>query len=378
MSWRYKGGFIQEFFNPAQYQNLYLYSWGKNSSGQLAQGDTTYRSAPVQIQGTASWNVINAGFDFVLATKQDGTMWSSGLNSNGQLGLDTPIAYGKSSFTQIGFLTTWSKIGSGSAYALAIKNDGSLWSWGLGTNGQLGGGNIISRSSPVQVGSQVNWDTASGLQLHSLAIKNDGTLWAWGRNAAGQLGDGTVISRSSPVQIGSDTNWKKISGGQDFSVSVKKDGTMWAWGSGATGRTGQGDIVNRSSPTQIGTLTNWSQISGMAQGCMAVKLDGTLWAWGNNAGGQLGDGTVISRSSPVQIGSQQNWSIVQSNPSAQFTLAIISDGTLWSWGSGADGALGQNSTANLSSPTQIGTAKTWTLCAVGGNSFAFAASSRSV
>ena len=95
----------------------------------------------------------------------------------------------------------------------------------------------------------------------TIAIKTDGTLWSWGKNLYGQLGDGTIISRSSPVQVGTGTSWSNIVSSRASTMATKTDGTLWTWGSNNNGQLGQGNIIDRSSPVQVGVLTSWSKIS---------------------------------------------------------------------------------------------------------------------
>ena len=102
----------------------------------------------------------------------------------------------------------------------------------------------------------------SGDGAAAACIKTDGTLWTWGLNGNGQLGQGDTIRRSSPVQVGSLTNWKQVVSGDRCFMCVKTDGTLWAWGLNTSGRLGFGDTLARSSPTQVGTLTNWKQVGG--------------------------------------------------------------------------------------------------------------------
>jgi alpha-tubulin suppressor-like RCC1 family protein len=160
-------------------------------------------------------------------------------------------------------LTDWFRVSSGGSATAAIKTNNTLWTWGLNNNGQLGQNNVISRSSPVQVGALTDWRQVSTTGTHMVAVKTDGTLWAWGYNNHGQLGNGTAISRSSPVQIGALTNWSQVSAGQStFSLAVKTDGTLWAWGRNNYGQLGDGTVASKSSPVQIGALASWTQVSG--------------------------------------------------------------------------------------------------------------------
>ena len=97
-----------------------------------------------------------------------------------------------------------------------------LWSWGRNAYyGQLGLGDTAKRSSPVQVGALTTWSKIAAGQRHSTAIKTDGTLWSWGRNSYGQLGlGGTDYAVSSPVQVGSLTTWVNIAAGHSFTLAT--------------------------------------------------------------------------------------------------------------------------------------------------------------
>ena len=105
-------------------------------------------------------------------------------------------------------------------YALATKTDGTLWSWGQNNDGQLGLGNTTYYSSPKQVGALTTWLTLGGSANSALAIKTDGTLWSWGRNIFGQLGLGNITNYSSPKQVGALTTWLKIAGGALHTIAT--------------------------------------------------------------------------------------------------------------------------------------------------------------
>jgi alpha-tubulin suppressor-like RCC1 family protein len=288
-----------------------MWAWGWGSSGRLGLGDTTTRNSPVQIGTLTTWSSIAIGSTaHNLAIKTDGTLWSWGDNDEGgALGLGDLTA--RSSPVQIGALTTWSTITGGALHSLAVKTDGTLWSWGKNLyTGVLGLGNTTNYSSPKQVGALTNWSKINAYNYHNLAIKTDGTMWSWGNGGYGRLGLSNTTYRSSPVQIGALTTWLSISAGVYQGFAIKTDGTMWAWGKNGSAELGLNDTANRSSPTQIGALTTWSFISGGDASCTAIKTDGTMWTWGYNAQGRLGLGDTTDRSSPVQIGALTTWSSV--------------------------------------------------------------------
>ena len=254
---------------------------------------------------------ITSGDFHSLAIKNDGTLWSWGANGFGQLGYSTATTSGVKLPSQIG-TSTWTSIASGSLFNLGIKTDGTLWGWGSNEFGQLGDAIVGNKTVPTQIGTATNWKTIAAGQYHTLAIKTDGTLWVCGINSLYELGDGTLTNKTTLTQIGTATNWKEIAAGNTFSIAIKTNGTLWKWG------TLQGVTM---TPTQIGTATNWKYISAGENQALAIKTDNTLWVWGNNSNGQLGDGTTTNRVDPIQLGTA-TWKTASSGKKT--TLAIKS------------------------------------------------------
>ena len=280
-------------------------------------------------------------------------LWLWGDNTYGQLGTNN-IVHRSSPVQTIAGGTNWKQVSCGRDIAAAIKTDGTLWTWGSGSFGELGNNTATSRSSPVQtIAGGTNWKQVSIAGSTAAAIKTDGTLWLWGVNAIGNLGtNDTVVSKSSPVQtIAGGNNWKQVSAGI-ATAAIKTDGTLWTWGENYYGMLGQNDIADRSSPVQVGANTNWKQVS-ISSHSAAIKTDGTLWTWGINIFGQLGLSDTTARSSPTQVGTGTNWKQVSvSGGSTTHTAAIKTDGTLWLWGYNTRGELGNNNTTNIVSPVQ--------------------------
>tara|TARA_R110000744_G_scaffold346070_1_gene451560 strand:- start:12 stop:740 length:729 start_codon:yes stop_codon:yes gene_type:complete len=231
-----------------------------------------------------------------------------------------------SSPVQVGALTDWVRVRGGNGGSLGLKTDGTLWGCGSrAINGQalVPGTGIIS--SPAQIGSLTTWvDFTAGATI-ALGRTSDGKLWAWGQAYFGGLGNSTTSPDiNSPVQVGTDTDWNGLATSAQGCFASRTDGTMWSWGMGTYGRTGQGITTNLSSPTQIGSLTDWGAMLPSVVNTMSpvhtIKADGTLWAWGRGNTGGLGNGTVTSISSPVQIGSDTDW--VQVNTAGQMALGL--------------------------------------------------------
>jgi alpha-tubulin suppressor-like RCC1 family protein len=209
----------------------------------------------------------------------------------------------------VGALTDWYKVSGGTYSSYAIKTDGTLWSWGGNGLGQLGlGTSGTNYSSPKQVGALTDWAVIQGSNNWCLAIKTNGTLWSWGGNSVGQLGTNNLTNYSSPVQVGALTTWSKIANGRYFAGAVKTDGTLWTWGQNQLGQLGLGNTVYAySSPKQVGALTNWSNIACGDFFCLATKSNNQLWSWGSNVYGQLGLNNTTNYSSPKQVGTLTSW-----------------------------------------------------------------------
>ena len=248
-----------------------LWGWGNNEYGMMGVNDLARRSSPTQIGTEATWSTAHSTLQtqnkISGGIKTDGTLWMwGGEDYNGLLGQNLPHnTSARSSPTQVGTDTTWSKLAMNDA-AFGIKTNGTLWAWGYNEDntGGLGLNDQTNRSSPHQIGTDTTWSSITANGNFKVAVKTNGTLWSWGRNNYGQLGinEGPggppAGSRSSPHQIGTDTNWWQVRNATTTVWGIKTDGTLWAWGHDTNGSLGQGGSeVTRSSPTQVGTDTNW-------------------------------------------------------------------------------------------------------------------------
>ncbi|RVT75736.1 HYR domain-containing protein [Flavobacterium sufflavum] len=301
------------------------------------------------------WKSIAAGMFHTVGVKLDGTLWTWGFNSQGQLGDGTTTD--RNSPVKIGTDTNWKNVSAGDFHTVAIKTDGTIWTWGGNTNGQLGDGNNASMNIPTQIGTENNWKTINAGIHHTVATKSDGTLWTWGFNTNGQLGDGTNINKNTPTQVGTDTNWKDAAGGYLFTIGIKNDGTLWEWGTLFEGQ------PNTTIPIQIGSANDWLKIAAGDRHIVGIQSNGTLWALGLNSSGQLGDGTTTNNTLLTQIGIDTSWKTISAG--YQHTFGIKSDGTLWGWGFNSYGQLGNGINDNSNVPFQIDLSTNWKDVAAG-------------
>jgi len=209
-----------------------LWTWGLNNKGQLGQNSEVHYSSPVQVPGT-TWRTMSGSGSHpsichVVATKTDGTLWGWGHNEYGQLGDNSRTQ--RSSPVQIPG-TSWSELAAAGGHVSWFgRTDGTLWA--VGDNygdrrGNLAQNNNDRRSSPVQIpgttwGTNQNHFRAAGTPL---AMKTDGTLWSWGYNSSGSIGQNNRTDYSSPVQIGSETDWIAINNSGGAMQGLREDTT---------------------------------------------------------------------------------------------------------------------------------------------------------
>ena len=296
-------------------------------------------------------------------------LWTVGSSEYGIIGINIDEDdNNRSSPVQIPG-TDWAQFSRGAnGKAIAILKSNKRW-WGTGRyqkgsrGDNIGSPAYIQLSSPAQIAGDLKWAAIGhGSENFNFGSKSDGTLWAWGDNQPGQLGQsGPNAAVSSPVQIPG-TNWgttkNSLSGAAGSCQVIKTDGTLWMWGGNQVGYLGMNDTEAYSSPCQIGTGNDWAKtVDGGNNLGGAIKTNGTLWMWGGGTQGQLGNNAITARSSPIQVGTDSTWRSLTAG--YQQSMATKTDGTLWTWGQNDYGELGHNDKVKRSSPTQVGTSDDW-------------------
>lgn len=331
-----------------------LWGAGDNSFGILGNNNTINRSSPVQtVSGGLKWHQVSLKYSHAAAIKTDKSLWLWGENSQGQLGTNNTV--NRSSPVQTVLAgNDWFKVDTNMYFTGAIKLDGSLWMWGYNAFGQLGTGNTVNKSSPVQVINGGEWDHISLGQYHSIGIKTGGSLWAWGNNGYGQMGLGysdLLNPVTSPVHCMNGVI--TASAGSTFTVIIGEDSRLYGMGDNSsyclTDYTGESilDDIELINPE-----SGWSQVSSGFTHVLAIKDDRTLWGWGAGYNGELGDGYTVVRSAPIQISAEgDNWAGVSAGNNCSAGIKL--DGSLWLWGDNTYGQLMNNDGIHRSSLIQI-------------------------
>jgi alpha-tubulin suppressor-like RCC1 family protein len=344
-------------------------AWGVNRDGQggTYDGDSCVREhpcllAPRPVAGLPPVVAVAGGGDHNLALAADGTVWAWGANYSGQLGIPSVDRYGTATPTQVTGLTDVIAITAGYEHSLALRADGTVWAWGVNTDGTLGTtsadqcGRISNpyacAKSPAQIAGLTSVAAiTAGHGYHSLALRDDGTVWAWGRGTEGQLGavpnavcDLLACART-PVQVPGLTGVTALAAGEYHSLAVRGDGSVWAWGTNVDGELGDGTIAPyyigcgcRPTPAPVTGLTGATAVAAGSYHSAARTADGAIWAWGANFAGQLGGGSTDS-ATPVRVPGLGAASTLASG--SQSLYAVLADGTLWNWGADFYAQLGR-------------------------------------
>lgn len=282
---------------------------------------------PVEFISTAAVSKIACGGNHSLVIKSDGSLWSWGSNSGGELG--NRFYSSTAAPVRVEGIAAFSAVAGGNNHSMGLKTDGTVWSWGnpyiLGRPTDVVGYNV-----PGQIPGLSGVNSIACGEFFSVILKSDGSVLAWGKNDVGQLGNNSNTDSATPTPVLNLSGVVAVAAGSNHALAVKSNGTVWAWGGNSYGQLGDGGTTNRTTPVQVVGLTNVAKVAAGAGFSVALANDGTVWCWGTNSGGQLGDGTKTDRFTRGQVPGLSGITAVAAGQS--FALALKSDGTVWTWG----------------------------------------------
>jgi alpha-tubulin suppressor-like RCC1 family protein/chitodextrinase len=353
------------------------YTFGHNASGQLGTGDRNPVVAPVRSSVPPTPDVYAFGARHALALA-DGIIYAAGNNEFGQLGDGTNT----SRLTPVALVLTGPvtispilDVAAGWNHSLLLRQDGTVWSWGNNASGQLGSSNQAHSNIPIQVKGPGNQGYLTGViaiaagETHSMALKADGTVWSWGGNAFGQLGTGTTVSSLVPIQVArlpignaGAPPIVAIAAGANHSLALTTTGTglpsasrarVYAWGKGSFGQIGNGSTGAKVLKPYFITANNIIGIAAGANHSLARKADGSLLAWGRNHRGQLGNGYVAAMAAdtkafatkPIVINNTPvlktaGGKVIAAGFNSSYAIAGDNSGTVYAWGEASHQQLG--------------------------------------
>jgi alpha-tubulin suppressor-like RCC1 family protein len=301
------------------------------------------------------------------ALLSNGTVWSWGQGSNGQLGNGTT----GESFTkavqvqfpagvQIAFLATDAMPFN---TALAVDTKGRAWGWGDNHGGELCLGNKKSYDVPQEL-PLTDVTALAGADGHGV-YDSQGTVYSCGLNAYGVLGDGSGSPSTVPVRVSGLPSGQvtALYSGWENAGALLSNGTYYDWGYNGQGQLGDGKPGRSSDvPYQV-KLPGSSPVTTVAQGGSTpnngqtvVELeDGALYAWGNDEYSQLGDGKTGEQASPEQVFPPSGVSYAELASGGATSYGITSSGDVYAWGYNMEGEVGDGSTKTATSPVEVDT-----------------------
>lgn len=324
------------------------WTWGYNACGQLGISPSDfYRYPDPQFIEISELKIVAAGKNYSMALKTDGTLFTWGCNGNGALGIGPPDIFPHPQPTQI--MGNIKDMDTLKDHSIALDSNGNVLTWGDDYWGKLGRNG--DPYTPGRVDGLTNIVKVAAGWTHSVALKSDGTVWTWGNNNMGQLGRDGITNRPGQVVDPDDPtgflkNVVDITAGNTHTLSLKSDGTIYSWGLNNVGQLGIGRIdgERHQTPARVINLSDVEAIESGGMHSIAIRRsDKTIWTWGWNYYGQLGRNGNLSE--PGQVVHPEDPTgflrgIIAADGNQNHTVALRSDGTVWTWGANSNGELG--------------------------------------
>jgi alpha-tubulin suppressor-like RCC1 family protein len=296
---------------PSSYNNIaidsssFLWVWGANNNGNLAQNNTNNISSMVSVIGNRQFKNVRSRNQTFIAQDASDVLWGWGINSTGELGVGDALS--RSSPVSVGYAKPFIDFDFIVNTSCALDQSSYLWTWGGST--YIGDGFVLNRSSPVSVlgGRKFRIHRIDDyLGFLPVFLDESSFMWIWGNNTSGILGDNSAANRSSPVSVVGGRKFIKVlyEGSRPCCIGLDESSYLWGWGSNGSGNLGDNSVANRSSPVSVVGGRQYRDFISYGSRSYAIDSSSYVWAWG--AAG-LGDGTLLSRSSPVSVASSNQW-----------------------------------------------------------------------
>ena len=328
--------------------------WGSNAYGQLGNGNTADQWTPVDVVSLSGGvAAISVGGSHACALSQAGAVKCWGNNIAGELG-DGTTTNRSAPVAVVGLGSGVTSLSLGNYHSCALLVSGGVQCWGPNDRGQLGDGSTVNSLSPIAVSGLSSGVTSIGAGFyHTCALIAGGAMKCWGYNQYGALGDGSSATRTTPVDVVGLSGAAAVSPGALSTCVLMALGDVKCWGYNFFGQTGNGSTSQSAVPANVAWHTAGvvSIGTGAYHSC-AVTLAGAVRCWGANDSGQLGDNTTIQRPSAVAVAGLDS-GVVAVSTGAFHSCALSVGGGVWCWGRNSDGQLGNNSLTDSPIPVAV-------------------------
>jgi alpha-tubulin suppressor-like RCC1 family protein len=343
-----------------------VWAWGDDLEGQVGRGGARSLSTrPVPVPGVKDVVAIAGGTNTAYALQRGGAVWAWGDDAQDELG--DSGGRGRERPTRVNVPGPAVSIAAGMFSAYALRRDGTVWAWGGNSVGQLGTSAVdVASGVPQRVGRLSGVVAIAAGASDGYALRNDGTVWAWGDDSLGQLGTGACRAGraqgsspgsscravGSPVRVPGLDRVKAVAVGSNSAYALRRDGTVWAWGDNSFGALGTGARrLFVAEPARVRGLGSVRAIAAGAITGYAVGADGSVRSWGRGADGEIGDGSFTDRAVPTRLLGLTD--AVQVAGGGAMGYALDRRGRLWAWGSGYYGQLGNGGRDSIPHPTLV-------------------------
>ncbi|KAL0210461.1 hypothetical protein RCL1_004897 [Eukaryota sp. TZLM3-RCL] len=288
--------------------------------------------------------VLSAGQSHSAAVLADGTVKTWGWGSNGRLGHGNTEDQLRPK--TVDGITDAVSVSCGNAHTLVLRRNGQVLAFGSNSLGQLGVVSSTSSSTPTLILSDII-SLGAGYQ-HSLALKRDGTVLSWGDDLYKQLGRTTVNDNNRiPFPVDNLIGVSEISVGYDHNLAVLSDHSVVSWGRGSYGRLGNNQISDYSVVQSCGDFATAVKVSAGGGHSLILLQTGELWVTGLNNHYQLGLGDLDDRLTPVLL---PDYMFISVAAGAWSNVGILTNGNVVVWGGNEYSQLGDGTTTSGSKP----------------------------